>query len=767
MERRDRRRARCRSTIDGHGRPSRWPAPAPDADHRQLGINVTLTPAVRLPHLGHQGRARGRRAPGCCPDVTGRPDHLRRARAPAAATPHVRPRARRHRRRRRRAVHQRGRPAARARRRSLDGIARAPLRRGVAGRRRRRRPARARRASRSPRRRRRRQRRREQHHERRRAGRPDQPPSFTPGPAGPAAPRPTTASRSACAPASRPGRGGWSSSASSARSTSSGSGSAASSPAARVTRISLLFYGRVAIFGLTAAVDQLSITWHGGDVLAVASWSVDLMGLAVSADLAGPGRSPVACSRPSSGPTSPAYVGMLLGRFAIYGLSVFGGYTGADGDPSFFVFGARQRADRRSAGLLRHRHRRRPGHQPRAGHPGRPAASASSRSSRRSTRPPTPATRWTELPRAQRLLPAPARQLLVRRPASASPASPSSTASRSSPCPSADGLEIDLLGLARMALPRPQAALVSIELGLLARFSTSEGVFMIKAAAHRQLVAALPGRPAHRRLRVRPVVEGAAGRAVRADAWAATTPTSTATATRTCRGSGSSGRSATPSCIKGESLLRAHLRGADGRRRASIVVADFGWVWARVEFGADGIVYFDPFWFEVEAYARISAGIDIDLGWFGDDQLQHHPRGADQGRGARSSPARPSSRSGRARSPIEFGSAARQPPPDARLADVRREVPRGRRQRPARALSAITGKGTLPTATGGEQCAPTSDGTPARRSGCSPSSSSPSPRRCRRRGFAFGAAGAASRCRSLVRRRGRPPLGLSPMRPAT
>src|SRR3712207_6279915 len=43
------------------------------------------------------------------------------------------------------------------------------------------------------------------------------------------------------------------------------------------------------------------------------------------------------------------------------------------------------------------------------------------------------------------------------------------------------GLEINLMGLARMALPRPQAALVSIELGLLARFSTTEGLFAIRA----------------------------------------------------------------------------------------------------------------------------------------------------------------------------------------------------------------------------------------------------------------------------------------------
>ena len=36
-----------------------------------------------------------------------------------------------------------------------------------------------------------------------------------------------------------------------------------------------------------------------------------------------------------------------------------------------------------------------------------------------------------------------------------------------------------------------------------------------------------------------------------------------------------------------------------------------------VVFGADGIVYFDPFRFEVDVYARISAGITIDV-WIGE-----------------------------------------------------------------------------------------------------------------------------------------------------
>ena len=54
-----------------------------------------------------------------------------------------------------------------------------------------------------------------------------------------------------------------------------------------------------------------------------------------------------------------------------------------------------------------------------------------------------------------------------------------------------------------MALPRPQFALVSIELGLIARFSTRDGVMWVQARADRQLVAAARVGPPHRRLRLR------------------------------------------------------------------------------------------------------------------------------------------------------------------------------------------------------------------------------------------------------------------------
>ena len=46
--------------------------------------------------------------------------------------------------------------------------------------------------------------------------------------------------------------------------------------------------------------------------------------------------------------------------------------------------------------------------------------------------------------------------------------------------------------------------------------------------------------------------------------------------------------------------------------------AHFGPAWAEVKFGANGIVYFDPFHYHVNAYARIAAGVTIDTWIFGE-----------------------------------------------------------------------------------------------------------------------------------------------------
>ena len=70
--------------------------------------------------------------------------------------------------------------------------------------------------------------------------------------------------------------------------------------------------------------------------------------------------------------------------------------------------------------------------------------------------------------------------------------------------------------------------------------------------------------------------------------------------------------------IKGETYfaLTSEAIMAGTRFEASLTL---GPLWAYLRLGADGIVFFDPFQFEVTAFAELGAGItiDIDLGWFG------------------------------------------------------------------------------------------------------------------------------------------------------
>jgi hypothetical protein len=97
---------------------------------------------------------------------------------------------------------------------------------------------------------------------------------------------------------------------------------------------------------------------------------------------------------------------------------------------------------------------------------------------------------------------------------------------------------------------------------------------------------------------------------------AATTPTSTVMATRWCRASACAG-TRQHDHDQGRHLLRAHERGAmaGGDFRGVRLVHP---AWAEVKFGAHGIVYFDPFHYDVKAYARIAAGVTIDTWLFGE-----------------------------------------------------------------------------------------------------------------------------------------------------
>jgi hypothetical protein len=477
-----------------------------------------------------------------------------------------------------------------------------------------------------------------------------------------------------------------------------------------VSRITLLFDGSVSIVGLTAAVDQLSLSWLGGDVFDLDQWAVDLRGLAVSADLSGISLAGglLKTTDPATGAVS--YVGMLMGRFAVYGLSVFGGYTDAGGSPSFFVFGALN------------------------GPIGGPPAFfvtglGGGLGINRGLRVPDDLSRFGEYPFIRAL-----------DPAAAVPADPMAAlhelAGYFPPQPGTfwfaaglsftsfslvdgiavvsvafgQGLEVTLFGLARMALPRPGAALVSIELGLLARFSTVEGLFLIQAQLTDnswllyedvrltggfafalwwkgplagQFVLTLGGyHPDFHR-------EGYPDVPRLGITWQVTSDV----------------------VVKGGSYFaltsEALMAGVD-----VVVSADFGWAWASIELGAHGIVYFDPFWFEVMVYARVSAGIEIET-FLGDISLSISLGARIRVWGPDFS-GEATLEVGPCEFTVGFGSERVVEPAQLSWPQFAAKYLEDAGSGVARALSSITGRGTLPAATGGQTGAPTPDGTPAR-----------------------------------------------------
>src|SRR5262249_10903990 len=209
-------------------------------------------------------------------------------------------------------------------------------------------------------------------------------------------------------------------------------------------------------------------------------WRVDLAGFAVAADISG--LSLAGGLRRFSVPEGGVeYLGMLLARLSVYGISVYGGYgvIGPEGDPytSLFLFCA---AD---------------------GPIGGPPAffvtgiGGGLGINRRLTVP-TDLSQFGTFPMIKALDPAarpgdPFQELAAAR-AFFAPERGSFWFAAGLSFNSfalvdgiaviaiqiGGGFELSLLGLARMALPRPEAALVSIELALVARFSTREGIIL-------------------------------------------------------------------------------------------------------------------------------------------------------------------------------------------------------------------------------------------------------------------------------------------------
>ena len=479
--------------------------------------------------------------------------------------------------------------------------------------------------------------------------------------------------------------------------------------AGKITRISLLFDGRVSVFGLTAAVDRLSINWNGGDVLDIGSWSVDLMGLAISADMSGVtlvgGILKTVGPPEHTGPVS--YVGMLIGKFGTYGLSVFGGYTNDNGNPSFFIFGGIN------------------------GPIGGPPAFfvtgiGGGLGINRGLHIPDDPSGFNTFPFIMALDPAakPPKDPMdeLRKLNEYFPVQRGNfwfAAGISFNCFTlvdgiaviavsfGDGFEINLLGLARVALPRPQVALVSIELGLLARFSTREGVFMIRAGLTEnswllykevrltggfafviwwkgplagQFVMTLGGyHPDFHR-------DGYPQVARLGLAW----------------------RFSDYIVIKGGTYFaltsEALMAGVEVE-----VSADFGWAWAKISFGANALLYFDPFYFQATIYARISAGVKVDT-FLGTISFSITV-GASVTVWGPDFSGRASLEVGPCTVTVPFGSQAKVEGVTLAWAEFVAKYLEDAGDGVARVLSAITGRGTLPAATGGARSAPTADGT--------------------------------------------------------
>ncbi|MBI5721697.1 MAG: hypothetical protein HZC37_28825 [Burkholderiales bacterium] len=399
----------------------------------------------------------------------------------------------------------------------------------------------------------------------------------------------------------------------------------------RIERISLLMDGSVSMFGLTCAVDDLQITYFtaDGDFFDAGNWKVDLAGLAVAANMAGvtiAGGLLKQVTNAGQANESIEYLGMLLGRFAVYGLTIYGGYgEGVDAQgqkfTAFFAVGAVN------------------------GPIGGPPAFfltgiGGGFGINRKLVVPTDLSNFGDYPLIQALdiaaTPAEPMQQLRALGAYfpmnrgtfwfAAGLSFNSFALVDGIAvvgvQIGDGLDINLLGLARMALPRPQVALVSIELALLARFSSSEGVLWVQGQLTDNSWLLYPDIKLTGGFAYVLWFKGEnAGEFVltmggyHPDFHRAGYPQVPRLGLHWSIGSNIVIEAGSYFALTSEALMA----GGD-----FIGSASFGPAWAEVRFGAHGIVFFDPFSYQVNVYARIAAGVTIDTWLFGEITISVH-----------------------------------------------------------------------------------------------------------------------------------------------
>ncbi|MGM7669051.1 DUF6603 domain-containing protein [Microbacterium sp. A93] len=468
--------------------------------------------------------------------------------------------------------------------------------------------------------------------------------------------------------------------------------------AGAITSISVLVDGAVSLFGFAAAVDNLSLTYRApGSPFEPSSWAVDVEGFAISADvggltLAGGLRK----FEPLEGGTE--YLGMLLARFGTYGLTVYGGFgqvgEGADqylslfliggvngpigGVPAFFItgiaggFGVNRRLmippdlnEFPTFPLIRVLDS--------AATDVDPFAEIAAM---RGKFPPERGSFWFAAGLSFNSFVLVDGIVVVA-------------------IEFGNGFELSILGLARMALPRPQLTLVSIELALVARVSSREGIILVQAQLTDNSWLLLPS------------VKLTGGFAFAA--WFA--GPNKGQFVLTIGGYHPDfvreGYPVVPRLgievsigdfvvIMGKSYFALTSEALMAGVRIEIH-AELGPAWAHVVLGADAIIYFDPFWLSVTIYASIDAGITIDV-WIGKITLSVHI-------GARVTLTGPpfhviaTLEIGPAEVTLEIGPSVSVPKPldwptflEKYLEDAGSNT--------ARALSIITGKGTIPPAGG-------------------------------------------------------------------
>ncbi|MBK5332019.1 MAG: hypothetical protein JJD93_08615, partial [Ilumatobacteraceae bacterium] len=379
--------------------------------------------------------------------------------------------------------------------------------------------------------------------------------------------------------------------------------------------ISVSLDGSVSLFGISASVDKLRLTYHvNKPFFDIHSWSVDLDGFAISSSIGGLTLAGALLRADLAAPLKGVeYLGMLKIGFNGYGIDLFGGYANPDDGngtfASFFAFGAL--------------------HAPLGGVPAFFITGVGiGFGINRELKPPSMETITANpfLVAMKALGPAPEpKEQLKQMGANIGPKRGEYWVAAGISFTSfvlisgeivvtvafGDGLEITVLGLARAELPTPVAKLVSIELALLARFSTKEGVVLVQAQLTEnswlltesvrltggfafatwwkgpnagQFVVTMGGYHPKFHKSGYPVVPRLGLR------WQPIENIS----------------------IVGESYFALCSEALMAGTKLE-VSAHFGPAHARLSFGADGIVFFDPFWFEVTAWAEISAGIKIWL----------------------------------------------------------------------------------------------------------------------------------------------------------